>query len=272
MTKIPLLIFLFFMGLTRLHAVNDKYYAGMRALGMANATVASVDAWSGINNPSAIAFLDKNVIAASYKSIYMIQEIGVSHALFNWHTSKGSVGLNFQYQGFAGYSDINAGLYYARKFGDHFSAALQFTSLMVKPSELEKQNYLFTADASLSYHPTDKLFIGVDVFNPFSVQYETLYYTEQVPVSMRLGMEYWFAKNVSFCLEAEGNSTYPLNVKTGIEYQIHSLLALRMGAATEPKQICFGIACNIKGCSVEMAIQQFVQNQRHAGVSLSYAF
>ncbi len=253
-------------------AVNDKHYAGMRSMGMANATLAFPEEWSGVNNPSATAFYYKSVLAATYKSLFMINELGVKQALVNFQTKWGNFGTNLQQLSYAGYYDTNVGLSYARAFGERFSGGLQFDWLSVKPSSTEEMVQLFTAEISLTVKPSENWTLAFLMYNPFAVSYKTTWFEERVPVVARLGMLYSFSPKIHFGLEAETNNQYPINIKTGLEFQVANPVFIRMGAASEPQQITFGAGIKLKGCTIDMAIQQILFLERTAGVSISYAF
>lgn len=253
-------------------AVNDAYPAGARSLALAQITTVLQDEWSGMNNQSASAFYDNSAVAVSYKSMFMLNTIGIKQALVSIKTAAGFVGANFQQLGYAGYLDSKGGIYYARKFGEKFSAGLQFDLLMVKPAYEEAMMYNFTGEISLMALLNPYLTLGFRVFNPIAAVYQTMYFDEPIPVIANCGIKYTISDQVFIAVEGEGHSNKNINLKFGLEYELIESIAVRMGAASEPVQLTFGAGVMLKGVKIDMAIQQVEKIGRSAGISFSYAF
>lgn len=255
-----------------LNASNEYYSAGGRSIALSNASVTLIDPNAGINNQAALAFYTKTSFSASYKNLFFASSIGIKHALLNIATSIGTWGMVYQQIDFAGYYDAKAGVSYARKFSDKFSAAFQFDFLMVRPDYEEKMYLNYTGEISLLAIPTPQLIIGFHMYNPFAMTYQTLYYDEKVPVVTRLGIRYLFADNFFGTIEAEGHSVYGLNVKAGFEYQVVKSFGVQCGVGSNPIQISFGAGVLVKDFMLNMGIVQTEKGGRSAGVSINYAF
>lgn len=254
------------------HAANELYPAGGRSFALSNASLTLVDAYAAHNNQASLAYLDKSTFSASYNNLFFFSSIGIKHAALNLTTSLGNLGFSYQQIDFAGYYDAKGGIAYARKFSEKFSAALQFDLLMVRPDVSEKMYYNFTGEISILAHPNTNLWLAFHMYNPFAVSYNTLYYTESVPVITRLGFRYAFSKEVFIALEGEGHSVFGFNFKSGFEYQPVPVVSIQAGVASNPIQISFGTGVTVNNFHINMSLTQTEKAGRSAGFSIDYTF
>ncbi len=263
---------LFWMHSVLLFSANDYYHAGGRAFALSNASVTLIDDFAAQNNPAALAFINQSSVSASYKNIFLLSSIGIKHASVHLSRNFGSLALTYQQIDFAGYYDAKSGVAYARKFSDKFSAALQFDLLMVRPDLDEKLHYNFTAEISLLAHPSPNLWLAFHLYNPFAVSYQTLYYTEDVPVVTRLGFRYAFTSQLFVVAEGEGHSVYGMNVKAGFEYRPVEVLSVQVGVGSNPVQVSFGTGVQLHRFHINMGMVHIERAGRSAGFSIAYAF
>lgn len=262
-------ILLALIGLSSLSASNDCKSADAPSLGLGGASVVLENVYAAYNNQAVLALLESPVVASSYSNSFSINDMRVMAVL---PVSFGSFGLNVSRFGTPSYADLKFGAAYARKFGENFSAALQADLLSVMPSPVESSVYAFSAEIALWARPFDDLTLGFHLYNFVNSSYQLLYYEEDIPVSMKLGMGYSVFENFLFTAEIENNSLYGTSLRGGMEYHLIDQVILRTGGASNPTLASIGLGVVLGGFHLDVAAQAVRNYGKTGAVSLSYAF
>jgi hypothetical protein len=214
---------------------NNNEPVGTRSWGMGNASVCVSDAWSMQHNVAGIAGL-RSFSAGMYVNyqplIPQLQQYAVCMAK---PFSFGSFGLVVSRLGIPQYSEIKAGLGYARMFGKGFRAGLQLNYLQTSIGDQYGRSSRLAAEAGIQAKLTSGLWAGVHVYNINRAKSSALD-QERIPTIVRLGFLYTLSEKVMLAAEFEKQSSRSPLVKAGMEYRMHRAFVLRGGlmAAARP--------------------------------------
>ena len=260
-----LLFFLFF----GLYSANDNTSADAEAMGLGGASVARQNVYGNFNNQAVLSLLERPTIATSYSNQFTLTDARVMAAI---PFSVGTIGLNVSRYGSSLYSELKAGASFSRLFGDNFGAAFQADILSVNPSPDEESLYAFTAEIGLWARPIKDLTIGFHLYNFVNTSYKTLYYDEDVPVNLKLGMVYSIFEDFSLTAEIENSSVYGTSFRGGMEYFIMDKVVFRTGGASNPALASIGLGVLLADFHLDIAAQAVRHIGKTGAVSLSYAF
>ena len=222
-------------------AALENYTGGSRSISMGNCGVTSIDVWSVSNNQAALAFLTNASIAIQHQQRYLMKELGVSDLAFAIPLRNGALAAQLVYSGYSKYHETKAGLAYAHKLGEHFSAGIQLDYFKLFVPQLDNNVQQITFEAGLLSQPTDKLTFGLHVFNPLPENWKQDKETE-LATSARFGVSYLFDPEFMFCGETQFDFTNDLIFRMGAEYSPIQALTLRMGISSGLIQFSYGIA------------------------------
>lgn len=224
--------------------------SGARQSGLGGASVGVVDLWAPANNQAAMAFYQLPAVGAYFNNAYFLKELSTKSLVGMMPVGKGAFGVVFNHFGYHYYNEINAGLSYARRFGNYFSAAVQLDFLHLGQGNGELGNKsTATFEVSLMGKVTKTLTLGAHVYNPIGVKYSK---DVKIPACYRLGLGWVPVKNVLAVAEAEMMSGERVNIKCGVEYAPVKLLAIRVGYASLPQLWDFGVGLNFSGFSLDL--------------------
>jgi hypothetical protein len=225
---------------------------GARSAGLAHASVTLGDVWSVFHNPAGIASLSRLSAGVYYENRFGVPEMGLRAGAFALPFGKNAVGLNIRTYGYTLYSEQQAGLTYARAFGDHLRIGMQFNYIGFRFSDYYGQKSVFTATVGATYAFGRNLVLGAQVFNP-NEQRITETGNERVPSMVRFGARYRFSDQVFVCSEVEQSLNTKPVIKAGIEYKPVSVLVLRAGISGNPRTSSFGFGLVLKKFQIDMA-------------------
>ncbi|MEJ2596062.1 MAG: hypothetical protein P8100_13285 [bacterium] len=113
-----------------LRAGGLYFPSGARQAGMGRCSVSLADFWSVQNNPAGIAGSDRFQAGIFYENRYLLAGLGLKNIAVICPVPLGTLGLTISHFGSGLYSDMKAGLGFARSFGPKFRAGLQLDYLL----------------------------------------------------------------------------------------------------------------------------------------------
>ena len=106
-------------------AAGERIAAGGRSLAMGGTSVAACEFWSAGNNQAGMAWLKAPGIGISFENRFLIKELLIEQFGAVIPCRSGTFGLLVNSTGNNQYSEIKAGLSFARKFGKFLSVGIQ---------------------------------------------------------------------------------------------------------------------------------------------------
>jgi hypothetical protein len=210
------------------------------------------DFWSVHNNPAGMAFFNQPAAGIYYENRLLIRELGYQCGAFILPTKYGPIGGNLTYYGDQNLNRLQAGIAYARKFGDRVAAGLQFDFLRSFLAENYGSRKTITFAAGIQAKITHDLLFGAHVFNPVSAKISS-YNDERIPSVINAGVTYTFSDRFNFTTEAVKSSFRPLDIRAGAEYRFMKSACARAGITTSPFRYTFGCGIMLGALTIDFS-------------------
>ena len=198
-------------------------------LGLGSYSTQHYDVFCYLNNQAALARI-KNVAAGVYaETRFLLTATSLYTASIAVPTKNGNFGVNINYSGFKNFNESQIGLAYARSAGKKVDIGIQFNYYNYRvPSYNSASTVNFEIGAIV--HLTDKLNIGVHVYNPVGGKFSGT--EEKLTSALKFGIGYDISENFFISTEMVKEENFALNVNTGIEYRFMKQLFARVGIAS----------------------------------------
>jgi len=216
--------------------------AGARGTAMGNASVAFDDLSGGLANQAALANLETLQAGVFAEQRFLIADLNSFSGLFALPTNSGTFGLSLNYFGFDAYNEQKIGIAYARKFSKKVSVGAQVDYLNTSIEEYGNKGVI-TFELGLQYELSEELCVGTHIYNPIRTEVNL---EENLPTIFKLGAAYTPAENLTVAAEVEKDLEYDARFKMGLEYGFVDALDLRIGIASNPTSLTFGLGLNLK--------------------------
>jgi hypothetical protein len=269
--RLGIILFLSFGIYTAAIASGEWIAHGGRSAGMGLSSAAVSDFWSINNNQAGMAFYDKTATGIYFENRYLIKEMGSQTGAFSLKTQYGIIGATIGYSGDANFNTTKAGLAYALKFGNRFSAGIQLDYIATTLGEDYGKHSNVTFDAGIMVKITEQLTFGAHTFNPMHVKISE-YSNERIPATLNAGFGFTFSDKLLLTAEAYKNSEFPLEFRSGAEYKLSRIAYARVGLSTNPARYTFGFGLEMKNLTVDLSSSLHPQLGYSPQVSLQYSF
>jgi len=202
-------------------------------------SLTTTDLWSVFNNQAASASLRKIQAGLFFENLYLLDEmsrvaIGAFLPLGN-----GGVSISIDQFGSSLYSEMKAGVAYALRMGDHFSAGVQLDYLRMSIGEGYGNYHAISFEAGILALITENLSLGVHVFNPTHQRWMR---TEaHIKALIRGGLALRVEKSLEIYGEVHKSTADQAMFCGGAEYRYREKFFLRMGITSGPARYTFGV-------------------------------
>ena len=232
-------------------SAGERTPAGGRSLAMGGTSVAVCDFWSISNNQAGIAWHNGIHAGLGFENRFLMKDLMYEQIGFALPSKAGTFGLIVNRFGNTQYSELKAGVCYARKFGKHFSVGVQLDYLRIHIGDYGNKN-LVSCEIGLMYQADQRMNIGVQLLNPVPVIITT-HPREQLPSVICIGLSYRFSEYFLMAIEAEKDLENPLLFRAGAEYHFAKPAYARIGISTSPMSFTFGFGLEFGKIKLEMA-------------------
>jgi len=222
-----------------------------RANGYGDIRVTNQTAFSTIENQAGLTKLENFTIGLSAKNHYLLGAVNSLSAAAALPTTSGTFGLGVQYNGIDGYSEIKAGLAYARQLFDAFSIGIQLNAHQLSIDQYGNKT-LVNFEAGVQAEITNQLVAGGHVSNPIQMSVtedENL----RLPSVVTIGLKYLPSEKLNVLAEVEKSLQKDAIIKAGIEYFLLDQFALRMGINSNPNLIYAGFGLNFSSIAIDFS-------------------
>ncbi len=243
---------------------------GPAVTAMGDAGVALSNVWAVKTNQAGTANLKHALIAVAYENKFGIKELSTKTAVFAVPIKTYVVGASFQAYGTDGFNEVKTGLSLARAFGQKLSLGIGLNY-----HQLAIQNYgdarALTVEVGLAYQITPQLCLASHIANPNQSKFgkET---AQKIPTQMKFGASYLFNEQVLLASEFVQGIGGQADFKSGIEYKLVKILALRGGLAVNPFKQYGGFGIDYKGIQCDFAIASHPVLGYSPQIALAYEF
>lgn len=257
-------------GLTGRGGVND-FPSGARASGMANSSLVFTDIWAVSNNPAAMVFNEDAGAAICYENRFALKQTGSKGLVIGSPLKKGAAGLALYQFGYSAYKEGSISLAYGHRLGENFSGGMELLYLYTSIKGDYGKRGSFAASLSLFGELSDEVKLGFHIHNINRASLSE-YRDERYPTIMGLGLGYDLSTKVKITLETTKNLDHRASFRSGIEYKVHKILALRTGVSTAPLKNYFGVGIHFGKVFLDISTVFFSKPGLSSQISLSTSF
>jgi hypothetical protein len=250
----------------------DNYPTGARSLGLANSSVTVADCWGAFHNQASLAWIDRIAAGASYDNRFTMSELSTKGFVFALPLKAGTFALSGNVFGYNQYNEKKAGIAFAKKLGQKFSAGVQLNYLNTFINDdFYGSRTTFAVEAGLLAEPLKNFRIGLHVYNLSRAKLAE-YADEKIPTIFRLGASYKFSEKLWWSIEEEKDIDQKAVFKSGVEYHVAEALYLRAGMGTNPTLFSFGFGLKFSGLMLDVASTYHQVLGFSPAISLIYQF
>lgn len=243
---------------------------GGKSAGMAHASINNTDVWSMNHNVGALAYLESFSVGGYYENKYLLKELNVSGIAAAYPTKFGTFGLQTNMFGSKLFRQTEVGFGYSLKLAKFISAGIKLNYMNYRFGMDYGSKHTFTAELGIMAKIKDKVAIGAHVYNITRTKMAD-YQNERIPTIISLGVTYFVSDKINLTLEAEKDIDQKMAFRFGMDYQIHKMVALRIGTSSGPWLATMGLGFNFKGLQIDLASSWHFQLGYSPQFSLTYA-
>ncbi len=240
---------LFFLFLTAYSGNPLLNSAGAGEAGMGSVCIMKTGFWPSFRNQALLAFNTSLTAGLNYENRFNLQELGICTAGVAIPAGKTSLGITYSHFGYSDFRRSIFGLACGMPLGENFSAGVQVDYFLENASGDYENNHAVTFEAGLFFRPSDKVSVGIHVFNPVPNSIRKAI----MPSSIRAGAGIELSKVLFAGAEAEMSSGEKLIVRTGFEYEVLKKLWLRGGFSSENSSFTFGLGYLFKSLKIDLS-------------------
>ena len=210
---------------------------GTRSIALGETGLGFQDINAAYTNPAGLEGLSSLSMQASISRPFTIPELSnVQLAVGSNLSATDFLFATVAAKGTSDFRQSRISLGYGRKLTETLSVALEIESLLLFIRSYGN-DFAIGYGISLQHRPFSQLVIGAHIRNPVQIVKEAVV----IPKStFSLGLSYFISDVVSINTEAFKDTQFKFRFKSGIEYKVHPLFTLRVGATTNPAMLHFG--------------------------------
>ncbi len=228
------------------------------------------DAFSGTINQAALAQTTQAAAAVYGERRFLLKELSNYAAAIALPSKWGGFGIAINYFGAEDFNTSQIGLGYGKKLSDKIDIGVQFNYNSIKLAGYGgSSNINFEAGAML--HLTDKVHIGIHVYNPVGGKFGKPG-NEKLAAVYTTGIGYEVSDKLLLSTEISKEENRPVNINAGIQYIFASQFFARLGAATATGNYFFGLGVRWKTCRLDAVTSWQAQLGITPGIMLLFNF
>lgn len=207
------------------------------------------DVFSFTANQASLA-QQKNVSAGVYgERRFLLQDLSLYQLNVSLPTASGNFGLTVMRFGGTEYSEMAAGLAYARKLGEKIDVGAQFNYYAINVNSYGNGSAI-TAEAGVIFHASEQLNVGLHVYNPTAVKIGKNE-EERLPSIYSFGAGWDASDKLFFGAEVQKEEDQPVNVNAGIQYAFDKMIFARAGVSSASSSFYFGAGVQLKDFRID---------------------
>ena len=246
--KISVSVIYIFLSLTSSGGDLYRPSAGAGEAGMGYVCVMKNGFWSPFHNQALLANNNSFSFGINYENRFGISELGTRSAAVIIPAGKASIGAFYSHFGYTDFKRQMTGLACGIKLSDKISAGIQADYFSERTSGEYNNNQSVTYEAGLLVTPSDKIRIGVHLFNPVPNSLRKSY----LPSTLILGAGTELNNSLFAGIEAEMSPGSKMIIRTGFEYEAAKKLWLRSGFSTNNNSFSFGLGYLVKIVQIDL--------------------
>lgn len=249
---------------------SDPYIlsAGAAEAGMNYSCIMKSGFWSSFHNQALLTSSTMVSLGLNYQNRFNISELGTRSAGFIIPAGKACLGAIYSHFGYKDFVRHSAGLACGLKLSEKISAGVQVDFFSENTSGEYKERRSLTFEAGLIIMPSDKIRIGLHLFNPVPNSLRKSYLSS----SVRAGAGIYLSRTLFACAEAEMVTGNYMTIKMGFEYEPGKNVRIRGGYCSENNSFSFGIGYLLKSAQIDFGLTTHEKLGVTSSVSMIFKF
>lgn len=245
---------------------------GAQSAAMGNSSVMMGGLWAAYNNQAGILDVDGIKAGAYYHNRFFVDGLSDQGLVAVYGQGNRAFALDMSFFGRSDFARDRIGLAYAMRLSPKVDMGVQLNYHNTRIGGLDQQRSgLLTAELGIITHLTEKLDLGVHIFNPSQSKLSD-FADERLGTVMRLGAGYAFNDKARLVSEISKDIEQPTIVRAGLEYQVVPVLVLRAGLSNEPTTSSFGAGLRFDQLDIDFAATYHHALGYSTQISLAYSF
>lgn len=222
--------------------------AGAAEAGMNYSCIMKSGFWSSFHNQALLPLSTTASLGLNYQNRFNISELGTRSAGLIVPAGKACFGAIYNHFGYKDLVRHSAGLACGLKLSEKISAGVQADFFSENTSGEYNERRSLTFEAGLIIMPSEKIRIGMHLFNPVPNSLRKSY----LQSSVRAGAGIYLSRTLFACAEAEMVTGNNMKLKTGFEYEPGKNVRVRGGYSSENNSFSFGIGYLLKSAQIDL--------------------
>ena len=197
------------------------------------------DAFSGSINQAALAQVKEAGAGVYGERRFMLKALSNFAAAIALPSRLGGLGIAARYFGGEQFNSAQIGLGYGRKLHEKIDIGLQFNYNTIKLAGYGSAAAI-NFEAGTLIHLTDKLHMGLHVYNPVGGKFGKLN-NEQLASVYTAGIGYEASPVLFISTDISKEENQPININAGMQYVFASRFFARLGIASSTGNYFFGL-------------------------------
>jgi hypothetical protein len=243
-----------------------RFSSGATELGMGSVCVMKTGFWSSFQNQALLAFNETLSAGVNYENRFNISQMGTRSAAILIPSGKASLGVIYSHFGYSEFRRQMAGVACGLPLSKKISAGIQADFFSEETSGEYENNYAITFEAGLLVRPSDKISLGIQLFNPIpnSIRKSNL------PSTLRVGGGIILSKVLFAGAETEMSSGNKIILRTGFDFEAASNFFLRGGFSSENTSFTIGFGYLLRSIKLDLAFTTHEKLGITSAVSITY--
>jgi hypothetical protein len=227
----------------------QDFCIGARTRSLGNAGVADTSAWSILNNPAGMSHIKDFHAIICNEYLYGINQIRSFAAGIIFPLKKSYIlGFHANKQGYEWFNDQQIGLHIAHTIRLYSLSASFIVWQRVAGEHFREIYPIVNIGGTMSVNKFIQL--GLHIFNISNTQHSSA----DIPLEVKAGMHYKISRQIHFYGDLVKLSTQSINLRTGLEYHIHTHFYIRCGVMLNPMRMNGGLGFSNKRMSIDYSV------------------
>lgn len=260
--------FLIFLVLIQTRVNGQNPGPMLQAMGSGGTAIPGI--WSLQQNPAGISELKRAKFAIAYQQHVLGEDVSTQTALFAIPVRGSVIGVSFNSYGFDEYKEQQAGFFYSKSFGESFRMAIGLKYHQLNISDYGSAK-TYSVDVGFQLKVTNEFTIATHVANPGRSRYNNLA-DSSLPVELSIGGSCMLSDRILMIADIRKVLNYPLDVMTGIEFNLVRWFSLRGGVSAYPFKQYAGFGIKYNKIQVDVAVASHPSLGYSPQIALGYEF
>jgi len=246
---------LLFVGFIPFYNLADSNISpsGSRPLGMGNAFISQFDISAAYHNQAGLAKIDSYSVSLLYENRFLLKEISFRGILIVIPTKTVNFAFHYSVFGPTKWMESNISVACSKQLSSMLSAGIQINYFGIKLPEDGTTISSCGAELGFIYQPSNNLFFGIHLANPFSIPFITYSCNEKIVYRFRVGFHYLLSKEVQISIEAEKNKNITPLLKFGVEWEAVKNFYYRVGYNSGSTKLFAGLGFQYRQLKTDYA-------------------